>query len=353
MFRCLILLLLINFIFGISLSISKNANADNKTLNAFKTFKNPILPHGADPWVLKHGKHYFYTHTSGNKITLYQTKAMSQIKDSKPETIWTPPSSGMHSQQIWAPEIHYFDSKFYVYFAADAGNNDDHRIYCLENPSADPMSGTWTFKGKVFDKENDHWAIDVNVFDYQKSRYILWSGWEGDVNVAQNIYIAKMSNPWTIEGRRVLISKPEYNWETVGAPPKVNEGPEALINPSGRLFVTYSASGCWTDSYALGLLSLKEGGNPLDAKDWTKINHSVFSQDPAHGAFGTGHNGFFKSPDGKEDWIIYHANPKADQRCGDFRSPRIQKFTWNSDGTPNFGRPVAIDSPMERPSGEE
>jgi GH43 family beta-xylosidase len=53
-----------------------------------------------------------------------------------------------------------------------------------------------------------------------------------------------------------------------------------------------------------------------------------------------GHNGFFKSPNGTEDWIVYHAWPtSAGQGAGGERSARAQKFTWNSDGTPNFGSP--------------
>ncbi|MDR3734590.1 MAG: family 43 glycosylhydrolase [Acidobacteriaceae bacterium] len=61
--------------------------------------------------------------------------------------------------------------------------------------------------------------------------------------------------------------------------------------------------------------------------------------------FRTGHNGFFKSLDGKEDWIIYHANSAPGQGCGATRSPRIQRFTWNPDGTPNFGIPQAESIP--------
>jgi GH43 family beta-xylosidase len=38
--------------------------------------------------------------------------------------------------------------------------------------------------------------------------------------------------------------------------------------------------------------------------------------------------------------------------CKDNRSPRAQKFTWNADGTPNFGEPVSINVPIKKPSGE-
>ena len=41
---------------------------------------------------------------------------------------------------------------------------------------------------------------------------MIWSGWEGDVNVQHNIYIAKMKNPWTFDGERVKISGSDYDW---------------------------------------------------------------------------------------------------------------------------------------------
>ena len=89
--------------------------------------------------------------------------------------------------------------------------------------------------------------------------------------------------------------------------------------------------------------------NLLDAKSWTKIDHPFLSTDAQAGAFGPGHNGFFQSPDGKQDWIIYHANPKPHQGCRNFRSPRIQRFTWNADGTPDFGTPAPLDQALEKP----
>src|SRR5205085_1859432 len=113
-----------------------------------------------------------------------------------------------------------------------------------------------------------------------------------------------------------------------------------------------SASGCWTDDYSLGILSLRGGGDPMIATDWTKSAAPVFSKLPENGAYAPGHNGFFKSRDGKEDWLIYHANSSASQGCGNARNPRMQPFSWNADGTPNFAKPVAINTSIRKPSGE-
>ncbi len=66
--------------------------------------------------------------------------------------------------------------------------------------------------------------------------------------------------------------------------------------------------------------------------------------------FLTGHNSFFTSPDGTENWILYHANSKPGQGCGRFRSPRAQKFTWAKDGKPVFGGPVKEAMALPIPS---
>ena len=316
------------------------------------TFTNPLLTSGPDPWVIKKDSFYYYTHTLGGSIALWRTTKMSDLKDAPKFTVWTAPATGDYSHDIWAPELHYINSKWYLYFAADNGDNATHRIYVLENASADPLAGTWTFKGKVADSTADKWAIDASEFDMNGQLYLLWSGWAGDVDGRQDIYIARMSDPWTISGSRVLLSSPTNNWERVGGPTYVNEAPEALKNAAGNLFLTYSASGCWTDNYCLGLLTLQPGTDPLIAANWSKSTGPVFSENDASGAYGPGHNGFFKSADGTEDWLLYHANNSAGQGCMDNRNPRIQQFTWNTDGSPNFGSPVKINTPVKKPSGE-
>ena len=214
------------------------------------------------------------------------------------------------------------------------------------------MEGTWTLKGKINDP-SDKWAIDATTFELRGQHYLVWSGWKGDTDGEQDLYIAHMSNPWTIDSPRTLISQPALAWEEHGDLPgrhvNVNEGPEFIAH-GNKMFVVFSASGCWTDFYTLGALEASLDSNPLDAKSWTKIDHPFLSTDPGSHAFSPGHNGFFKSPDGKEDWIIYHANPQSGQGCDGHRSPRIQKFTWNADGTPNFGTPVSTTTELQKPS---
>lgn len=320
-----------------------------------QTFKNPLLPSGADPWSIYKDGYYYYTHSMQDKLVIWKTKNLAELKNAEQKTIFVPPEGTQYSKELWAPEIHFIAGKWYVYFAADDGNNRNHRMYVLENSSKDPLKGNWIFKGKVGDA-SDKWAIDGSIFTYKKQLYMVWAGWEGDVNQKQEIYISKMKNPWTIDGKRYKISTPQFDWEKHGDlndpenPPHVdvNEGPQILMN-NNKVFLIYSASGCWTDFYALGLLTLK-GEDLLDVSSWVKSKQPVFKQSPGNGVYAPGHNSFFKSPDGKEDWILYHANSAPGQGCGGQRSPRAQKFTWNTDGSPNFGIPVKTDQELNIPS---
>ena len=322
-----------------------------------KTFTNPLLPSGADPWCIRVGEYYYYTNSMQKSLVLWKTKNIIDLKNAERKTIWTPPPNTDYSHELWAPELHYINHKWYMYFAADDGKNDHHRIYVLENTSADPLEGQWRFKGKVSDA-TDKWAIDVSVFENKGQLYMIWAGWEGDENGQQNIYIAKMSNPWTISSRRVKISSPTYDWEKYGDlrdssnPPhvNVNEGPE-ILKHNRTIFLIYSASGCWTDYYALGMLSTSEDKDLLDSNSWNKSDRPVFKQSPENSVYAPGHNSFFKSPDDKEDWILYHANSHPGLGCGKDRSPRAQKFTWNKDGSPIFGIPVKDGVKIPLPSG--
>lgn len=324
--------------------------------HAQQTFTNPLLPSGADPYSFYKDGYYYYTNTLGNRIGLWKTRHLADLKNAEYKTIYTPPAGTMYSKELWAPEIISINNRWYAYYAADDGNNNNHRMYVLENESPDPMKGEWKFKGKIADP-SDKWAIDGDVFEYKGQWYMIWSGWEADVNEQQNIYIAKLKNPWTIEGNRVCISKPTYDWETHGDlndannPPhvNVNEGPQALMNKD-KLFIIFSASGCWTDFYALGVLTFEGKNDLLDASAWKKHAEPVFKQSKENGVYAPGHNSFFKSPDGTEDWILYHANDQPGQGCGKFRSPRAQKFSWNSNGFPVFGEPEKTGTEIAIPS---
>lgn len=317
-------------------------------------FQNPLLTVGPDPWAVYHAGFYYVMHTTGNDLRIYKTARMSQLGTSTYTTAWSPPGSPA-TRDIWAPELHRVGSRWYIYYAALVAPNSQHRMYVLENEAADPLTGTWVAKGELQLPDN-RWAIDGTLLQLNNKLYYAWSGWESASAADgrhQNIYVCAMTDPLTPTGPRVRVSSPDYDWEKVGSPaePKVNEGPEFLVR-NGKVFLVYSASHCSTDAYALGMLTANATADLMNPASWTKSATPVFGPSAANGAYGVGHNGFFQTPDQKEDWIIYHANPQAGQGCNDKRSIRMQPFTWKADGSPDFGKPAPLSALLKRPSGE-
>jgi GH43 family beta-xylosidase len=311
------------------------------------TFTNPIVRHGADPWVIRWNSIYYYcqarwTRRTGESVWVSAATNLEDIGKGPNKCVWIPAPGTSYSKEVWAPELHFLQGKWYIYVAADNGNNATHRMYVLEGTSTDPQR-PFVLKGEIAAPESG-WAIDGTTLEMPGGKlYFIWSGWDGGKKGAQNLYIAPMNNPWTISGNRVCLSRPEFPWEKHGHP--INEGPETLWHGK-RLFIIYSASGFWTDHYCLGELTWT-GGDVLDPNSWVKNPTPVFSSTAT--VSGPGHCSFVPSPDGTEDWIIYHAHVSSDS---DTRDVRIQRFTWNPDGSPDFGRPVSPGIPLRRPSGE-
>lgn len=307
------------------------------------TFTNPVAASGADPWVVQtNGAYYFCQSRGGRGVWVGKTARLEDLGRCDWAHVWSPPRGTNYSRELWAPELHYLRGAWYIYLAADDGDNANHRMFALKGTTQNPQD-PFQFAGQLKLPDN-RWAIDGTMIGITNQLYFVWSGWEGDRNVAQNLYIAAMKDPLTPVGPRVCISRPDHPWEQHGDP-LVNEGPEALWHGS-KLFLIYSASGSWGDDYCLGQLTWN-GGDPLQPASWSKKPIPVFSRTPD--VLGPGHCSFVKSPDGTQDWIVYHAAKYSG--AGWNRNVRIQRFTWNPDGSPNFGTPVSPGLPLPIPSG--
>jgi GH43 family beta-xylosidase len=307
-------------------------------------FTNPLGP-GADPFVTYHEGSYYMVNTTGNNVRMERAERLEDIQISDPNSastvVWTPPNGTNYSEQIWAPELHRLNGKWYIYVAASDGNNSTHRMHVLERDDPNPM-GPFVYKGQL---NTTRWAIDGTVLSWQGQLYFVWSGWPGATDGQQNLYIATMSDPMTISGPRVLISNPTFAWEQHGL--AINEGPQILIH-DGKLHIIYSGSAYWRHEYALGRLTYDGVGSILSASSWQKSPTPVFQQ--AGNVVGTGHASFTTSPDGTENWIVYHAHHDKNNFQDD-RDIYIQQFDFNSNGTPNLGSPIPADVPLSVPSG--
>lgn len=282
----------------------------------------------ADPWMIHYDGFYYYCE-SRNQTTLCvrKSKDILDIGSDHGVTVWTPPQTGPNSKNVWAPELHFLNGRWYIYFAADDGNNENHRMWVLESETTDPQ-GAYRCRGIL---ETGGWAIDGTLLEVDGALYMIWSGWPGKVDGQQNLYIAPMRNPWTMGGKRHLLTSPEHPWERVAMP--ICEGPQVLKR-DGRIFIIYSASGSWTVDYCLGML-MATGKDLLNPRAWKKLG-PVFKKNAE--IWGVGHCSFVKSPCQTEDWIVYHAKSQKTDGWLD-RQVHAQRFSWTADGLPYFGAP--------------
>ncbi|HLL61200.1 MAG TPA: glycoside hydrolase family 43 protein [Candidatus Nitrosocosmicus sp.] len=301
-----------------------------------------VLREGPDPWVIFHKGYYYFCVVDDldtkRKILVSKFKDLKQLATAPLVEVWPRDEKNIPDYiEVWAPELQIIDGKPYIYVALYMGTNKTNtnrkeRIHCLEGLTDNPQ-GEYKYKNQI-QIQTDRWAIDGSVLEMPitKERYFVWSGWDGEIDHSQNIYIAKMSNPRTITSDRVCISTPEYKWEKIGYP-YINEGPQPLIRKN-KVFIIYSASGSWTDDYCLGQLTYV-GGDPLSPSAWHKEPKPVFSKTDT--IFGPGHCCFVHDNLGK-DWIIYHAARSSG--AGWARQIRAKQFTWHKNGFPNFGLPM-------------
>ncbi len=311
------------------------------------TFANPVILQRADPWIYRHSDGFYYFTASVpeyDRIELRRARSIQGLASAEPVDIWTKHQRGPMSSHIWAPEIHHIQGKWYVYFAAAPSGETvngmfNHRMFVLENAAVDPFAGQWVEKGPIRTAW-DTFSLDATTFEHQGVRYLVWAQHDPQIPGNSNLYLAAMDNPWTLRGPQIMLSRPEYAWETEGF--LVNEGP-AVLRRNGHIFIVYSASA--TDHrYCMGLLYAREDGGLLRPDAWQKWPSPVFRSSEATGQYGPGHCCVTTSQDGRGDLIVYHARNyreiEGDPLYDPNRHTRVQELKWRGDGFPDFGVPV-------------
>lgn len=308
-------------------------------------YVNPIVPQRADPYVYRHTDGWYYFTASVpayDCIELRRAKTIMGLKDAEPFIVWRKHESGEMSQHIWAPELHYLDGKWYIYFAASKADDIWRlRPYVLECLGQDPLNDEWVERGmmQAADADNKAFAdfsLDGTVFEAAGKRYFCWSEKTGGQFGAAHLFLAEMETPTKLKSVHFMVSTPDYDWEQVDF--WVNEGP-AVIKNNGRIYLTYSASGTGA-CYCMGMLEAEEGADLLDRNSWKKSRQPVLCTDYQRGIYGPGHNSFTVAEDGVTPLCVYHARPyekiEGDPLYDPNRHARVLVVRFDEDGRPIF-----------------
>lgn len=299
-------------------------------------FRNPINP-SADPWLgFAQGEYHLAT-TQGDRVRLWSARSLAGLKDAKPVTVW---EKGVG---VWAPEFHFLRGpqgpKWYCYFTKTDGPDIRHRMFVMESRTAS-IEGPYGDPVQLkTDPKDEFYAIDGSVFENRGRLYFVWAGHPG-----HRIFISRMKDPLTLEGERVMIPASGFGCE------EVREGPY-LLRKGDRLFLTYSACDTGKPDYKVGYVWTTADKDPMKPASWTQQEEPLLQRNDANGVYGPGHHSFFTSPDGREDWIAYHAKTTAEYTYHG-RSTRVQKLEWDAEGFPRPVIPLPLDAPVTPPAGD-
>jgi len=310
-------------------------------------FNNPIIEQRADPHIYRHTDGYYYFTGSVpeyDRIELRRAKTIAALADTQEVvTVWRKPEEGPYSELIWAPEVHFIQGCWYIYFAAAPSREIkeglfQHRMYVISTSAENPLAGEWQFDGRI-ETGMDTFCLDATTFTHQGRLYYVWAQKHPDIEGNSNLYIAEMASPSRLASPPVMLSKPDLPWEQRGF--WVNEGP-SIIKRHGRIFLSYSASAT-DENYCMGLLYAREDADLLDPASWIKSPEPVFVTLREAEIFGPGHNSFTVSPDGSQDLLVYHARNyteiEGDPLWDPNRHTRVQPLSWHDNGLPDFGLP--------------
>ena len=99
--------------------------------------RNPLIQNDIesypDPWIILVNNRYYYC-GSEDSARLYITVStnLKDIINQEKHYIFKPPPGYQYSREIWGTELHFLEGRWHVYFAADDGINEHHRMYVLE-----------------------------------------------------------------------------------------------------------------------------------------------------------------------------------------------------------------------------
>ena len=305
----------------------------------------PIVEQRADPFIYKHTDGYYYftgSVPSYDSIELRRAKTINELQNAETFHVWRKHESGPMSQHIWAPEIHYLDGKWYIYFAAS--EVDDIwklRPYVLECRGQDPLNDEWIELGQMQAADGDNktfidFSLDGSVFENNGKRYFCWAEKTGGQFAASNLYLAEMESPIKLKTPQFMLTTPDYDWERIDF--WVNEGP-AVIKNKGKIFITFSASATGA-CYCMGIMEANEESDLLDRNSWKKSRYPVLESDYEKNIYGPGHNSFTVAEDGKTPLCIYHARDyveiTGDPLYDPNRHARVLEVIFDNYGKPIF-----------------
>ncbi len=286
-------------------------NGDFSEYDNGKTERSDLLPdqweeYGAgDPYVFRYnGMYYLYVSTRDRETGVMAWKSQDMLH-------WTPcqgdglelgfVSNDPITNSAYAPEVYYFNGKFYM-TTSPAGRG--HYTLRAESPEGPFTRIT----------ENYASSIDGSYFvDDDESIYFFHAGSGG-------IAVDTLASFESVPENKGTINTANLGW---------TEGP-MMIKRDGFYYLTYTGSQVTSNAYKVCYATVKEGGDITWNGDYREGNGNpiLLNVDIENNFKGLGHSSTVLGPDMDSYYIIYHTLDMTTGH-GPWRSFNIDRLIFN------------------------
>ena len=318
-------------IIGLLIFISLNSHAQQRDVNKIlenNGLKGQLYVH--DPVMIKQGDTYYVFSTG---IT---------VKTSKDRINWMNAGSVFGRDSIkfswwhddikekiglWAPDIHYSNGKYQLYYSVSAWMNFNSSVGLATNTTLDPKDPAykWVDQGQVISFKNGGEGVNVidpNIFiDKDKKKYLIYGSYKAGLRLVELDY----------QTGKLKKDPPDLTTITTS----LGEGSFIIKGP--KYYYVFASRGrcCAGDSSTYQIVigrSLTVKGPYLnkEGESWVDNKYSLFlAGDSAE--HGRGHNGFFTEHD--TTFIVYHAYTHS---AGGASLLNIKPMFIDKDGWPTL-----------------
>ena len=312
-------------------------------------YQNPVFDqYMADPFVLQHEGHY-YAYGTGSRSPdgwAFPVLHSTDLVNWQPRGWSLIPPGG---DEFWAPEVAYHNGVFYMYYSARGIDGKDHQLRVATHTS--PL-GPFRDAGNLLVPDQP-FTIDAHPFQDRDGQWYLFYSQDfltidDPYRVGTGIVVDRLLDMVTLAGEPRVVIRPHADWQLFKAQRPMYgavydwytiEG--AALRLHNDRYYCFFSGGAWEhDNYGIAYVIADHvlGPYSLPAGDQQVLLRSV----PGY-VIGPGHNSFTTSPNGEQEYIVYHAwDPKMTARrmC-------IDKLDWDR-GAPVIHGPTWTPQPLAK-----
>ena len=303
-----------------------------------------------DPVMAKQGDTY-YLFCTGMGISVWSSKNLKEWKKEEPvfseAPVWAVKAIPTFKGHIWAPDISYYDGKYYLYYSVSAFGKNTSAIGLATNTTLDPSSPEykWIDHGEVIQSYpgKTNWnAIDPNIVTDKKGTPYMSFGsfWDG-------LKLVKLSKD------RMSIAESPENLPTIASrkkspsaenPPAVDDNPKdaggnaieaPFIFKKGKYYYLFASTDyCCkgpNSTYKMIVGRSKKVTGPYLDKNGVSMAQAggTLLLEGDKNWYGVGHNSVYTFDN--TDYLVFHGYDASDK--GRFKL-RIEKLSWDKKKWP-------------------